>query len=356
MELRENVPSEFFCSVPFTTLILNAEGSVCVCRNLGRDKTIGNIKDSSLEEMWNNEIIRSWRREFLTGNIVTCKQTIQDRKCHLHTLSNEMIPTLKMSEYQEFPMVKLTANFNGLCNLECPMCDVWKLPNDLYSGNFFDKAVDSIFPHLKAIDFYSGEPFIQKDTYRMINEISAVNPECEWGFVTNCQWNLNPAIKKALSKIKIVEISMSIDSVIPETYTYLRKNGRLGDALATVIGLRDFIRNEHPLKYPTAIAMNMTVQRANWREIPEFIRYCKSIQVKAEIWPLKEPSELSIYSLPENEKYEILEFWFANLEDFELLNSSQVVMTMINSIQSILDKKKYLWRYADIVGTQGCEA
>lgn len=343
LELRRNLPKNF-CPVPFSNLILNADGSVCVCRYKTKEHAIGNIHESSLKDLWNNDKIQSWRREFLSGNITTCEVEIKERKCHLQPTNNELIPHIKFSEIQDYPMVQITANFNGLCNLECPMCDIWKLPNGAYGDLEY---VRDVFPKLKKIDFYSGEPFIQKDTFKLINEISQINRECLWKFTTNCQWKLSDKLKEELSKIKVESITMSIDSLDPKTYRIIRQKGELNNALQTVDDISNFFKNEYKLNKDVNLIFNMTVQRLNWSEIPEFIRYAKKKNLYPGIWPLKGPSNLSIYTLEQHEKITILKTLFSKLTPEEFGLTTEVTVALIDSLEGTKTKKEWFCDYID---------
>ena len=72
-----------FCVVPFTNLILNPSGKVSVCRQKGTDHYIGDLTTSTIEEIWNSEYLKSWRKEFLDGNPNICKKEIENDQCHL---------------------------------------------------------------------------------------------------------------------------------------------------------------------------------------------------------------------------------------------------------------------------------
>src|SRR5690606_29665006 len=221
-----------FCLVPFTTIILEPDGQVGMCRQKGSDFPIGNIKENTIEEIWNGEKARKWRREFLTGSPINCETEVRHRRCNHCPENNKLLSDIELNEIQTTPIRKLTANFNGKCNLQCQMCDIWQKPNGLYDEiNFWEPAKKNIFPYLKEVDLLSGEPFIQGDTYRLIDEISEVNPDCFWIFTTNAHWKLTPKVKESLNKIKIKNIILSIDSLDKETYHKMRYPGDLNFVL-----------------------------------------------------------------------------------------------------------------------------
>ncbi|MCO4794693.1 MAG: SPASM domain-containing protein, partial [Bacteriovoracaceae bacterium] len=182
---------EHFCIVPFTTLIFNPDGKVGVCRQKGTQHFIGDITKESVEDIWNNDYITKWRDEFLSGDIQICKEEISRTSCHLSMDNYTLFNEVELSSKQSGPMLKLTANFNGQCNLRCKMCDIWTMQNGLYDTiGFWDNAKENFFPFIKEVEMLSGEPFIQEDTYKLIDIVSEVNPDCLWSFTTNGHWKL----------------------------------------------------------------------------------------------------------------------------------------------------------------------
>ena len=108
-----------FCLVPFTTIILEPNGNVGVCRLHGTDKAIGSLNNNTIEEIWNGTHLKKWRREFLDGKPEICKNQIKNKNCNLCIENNKLLNSVEFNETQTTPIQKLTANFNGFCNLKC---------------------------------------------------------------------------------------------------------------------------------------------------------------------------------------------------------------------------------------------
>lgn len=64
------------CPYVFYSFAINSNGTASLCfLDWQRNMLIGNVKDHSLKELWNNEIIQKYRKEFLMGqrkNIKVC--------------------------------------------------------------------------------------------------------------------------------------------------------------------------------------------------------------------------------------------------------------------------------------------
>lgn len=339
-----NLNKDGFCLVPFTTLILEPNGSVGVCRQKGTEFSIGNIKETPIDEIWNNHFIRQWRKEFLDGKPNVCKDEIQQKHCNLCPQNNQMLDYVSFEEFQKKPFIKLTANFNGKCNLQCQMCHVWKLPNGLYDEiNFWGPAKNSIFPFVKEIDLLSGEPFIQPDTYRLIQQVHEVNPDCKWMFTTNAHWKLNQKIKDHLNKIFVKYIVLSVDSLDPQTYHKIRYPGNLSIVLENIDSLLQY-NNERVQLGLNKIEFNFNflVQKDNWQEVKNVIHYCLDKDILPFITYLYEPVQFSLNTLDMDKKAEILDFYFETLNVEELNIIMRVLLPLIASLSPALRAQYYL--------------
>lgn len=337
----EDMP-EHFCPVPFTSLILNPDGKVGCCRERTNHDSVGNIKESSLEEIWNGEEIRAWRREFLEGNVKRCKVHMEQRQCNTQKFNAILLPYTDFSEYQETPPIRLSPDFNGQCNLECKMCKIWQMDNGLYDQiGFWVEAEEKYFEHLKFLDPLAGEPFIQKDLYRLIQIMKQKSPSATWRFTTNGHWKFNDYIRRHLDMIEnIYSIQTSIDGATPELYARIRKKG----TLTTVIeNLNEQLRyrKERIAKGMSDFQMltMMTVIRDNWHEIPAMIKLMNEIGTEAHFIKCNGPSELMLVTLPVEEKEDILDFLFSHVPANEMWRTFRVIVPLIESMPDMLRRK-----------------
>lgn len=332
-----------FCLVPFTTITLEPDGLVTVCRLKGNKFHVGDLKKNTLEEIWNGEKIRLWRRSFLNNERGPCDVEITNKSCNLCSKNNQLLDSVEYAENMPFPPVKLTANFNGFCNLECQMCDVWKLPNGFYTEeNFWQPAREKIFPTIKEIDMLSGEPFLQSDTFKLIDEVSSFNKDCLYTFNTNAHWRLGKKITDAFDKIVVKDLIISIDSFDDDVYAKIRKKGKLKLVLKTIQDLITYNKsrvNRGLVEIP--LSLNFLVQTDNWKEVKYAINYCLENEIRPFITFCYLPSEFSLLSLPTEERLSIVQFYFENLSTVEKKYSVRILKPLIRSLEPI-DKIKYL--------------
>ena len=328
--------SEKFCIAPFTTLLLEPDGKVGACRHKGCEFPVGNILENSFDEIWNGPFIKNWRQEFLNGDPQICKTEVKDRKCHHCPEYNSLTKKASVNLHQNAKPLRLAFNFNGHCNLECKMCHVWQKPNGLYDQIGFWDKLDSWIENLEEVELLSGEPFIQKDTYKLIELISVKKPDAEWTITTNANWKLTDYIKNQLNKVKMKNLIISLDSTSEETYKIIRKNGDFKKAIATLRALQDYDqwRLENNLS-SLSIKINFLFQQDNWKELGDVYNFGIDENVNVFRTFLYEPERYSLLALNEEQRINILEWYFKNLNLDQILNGTRVVRPLIDSLSSI---------------------
>ncbi|PIP91237.1 MAG: hypothetical protein COW01_06190 [Bdellovibrionales bacterium CG12_big_fil_rev_8_21_14_0_65_38_15] len=301
--VKKQMDEGTFCPIPFIQLELSPLGSVSACCFSGEYK-VGDVADQTIEEIWNGEIIQTWRNEFLTGDIKICEKAIKNFGCqknyqHLNHLVEYKVIQSKMPQ-------RLDLRLNGKCNLECVMCDVWSQPNGLYDkSDFWSIGPEKIYPYLKEVDMLGGEPFIQKDTFRFIEEVSKINKDCTWGFITNCHYRISKQLRDGLDGLKIRHIHLSMDAITTKTYAAIRLKGDFERVLETVMDYVS-IRNEREIQgRGFTLFASICVQRDNWHELPEFLNFCDKHRIQPIVQELIGKHELSLQELKPQYKEEL---------------------------------------------------
>lgn len=341
-KLHEKLPPGI-CPAPFTTLIVNPDGRVGFCRERSNDDVVGNIKEESLWDIWNGEKLRKIRREFLEGKIVTCKKQIKDRRCNNQCFNQVILPYAKFTEFQEAPPLRFSPDFNGECNLRCMTCNIWKLPNGLYDEiGFWDMAKEKLFPKLKVLDPLAGEPFIQKDFYRLIDLMSNLNPDCAWRFTTNAHWKFTPKIKEHLDKIKhIYGFIISVDAATPETYAKVRSPGNIHIVWETTQKIIEYRNERVQTRGPDqkfGITVAMALHKGNWHEAPQFMRWGHSLGIEPALQGVYFPEEISIFKIEDiEERKKIIEYYIQEMDYKDLIHIYRVFTPLISSLGKELD-------------------
>lgn len=336
-ELRSKLPARI-CPMPFTTLIVNPDGRVGFCRERTNNDVVGNIKEQSLFEIWNGEKMRSIRREFLEGNIKTCSSQIRDRRCFEQCFNQIILPYTDFSEYQKNPPLRLSPDFNGQCNLQCVTCDIWTLPNGLYDEiGFWEMAEEKVFPYLKVLDPLAGEPFIQKDFFRLLDLMAKINPDCAWRFTTNAHWKFDERIRSALDKVKnIYGFIISVDAATPETYYKVRYPGNLHlvwETIDRIIAYREERIQKDGLSQRFGITVVMALHSQNWHEAPMFMRWAHNKGIEPGLQGVYLPEAISVFKIAEIEKRrEILDFFIDEMDYRDLIHIFRITTPLMVSL------------------------
>ncbi len=313
------------CSLPFTQLSFHSSGKVTPCCWL-YDYELGNIEKDSLSSIWNSDKMKLLRREFIDGAPKICQKNINEHQCH--KFQSDLLPHVELKEELERP-VKFDLMLNGKCNLECIMCYNWKDPNGRFTEeSFWQEARKFVFPYSKVIEVNGGEPFLQPDVFQLIDEVYGVNPDCHWVFTTNGHYSFEKILLPVLEKLHIDSIAVSIDSLIPEIYSKIRKKGRLETVTKTLKKLIDY-KNQNDFK----VVINMVLQKDNWRELPAFVDYCRKNRLQFFPFLLSNPNEFSIWDLNVDEKAEILDFYIDSNEKIKSVHILIMIQQLIKSVE-----------------------
>ncbi|MGE0174162.1 MAG: SPASM domain-containing protein [Oligoflexales bacterium] len=262
-----------FCNAPFVQLMLKPSGDIApCCYKYAHD--LGDIKQQSLLEIWNGDRIKKLRREFLSGQVKTCKKQIAHIACNERFA--RFADIIERNEHQSSAPRRLDLRLNSQCNLSCVMCDVWTGDNKQYDeANFWTEGPSTLFPHLLEVDLLGGEPFIQRDTYRLIEQVTAVNPGCQWSFVTNGHYQFCGRIRRYLDLINIRTFQVSVDSLDSNTYAAIRRKGNLETVKTFISDLVAYRSARAAEDRDFGLVFSMCVLKRNWDEIPNFLRFCR---------------------------------------------------------------------------------
>ena len=205
--IEKALESKTFCIYPWIHQYVGPGGEVkpC-CIYQPNDPGLGNIKKSSLKEVWNNDLTKQLRLDMLNGVEISgcsmCNVRVGVTRVHrddtndvwLEKNKDTINQTLDDGTLPEHKLKYIDARFNNLCNLKCRTCsphfstswheDYEKLRNPksadeypktlLIPGNTDSHLLDEIMPHLPEIEkiyFAGGEPLMQKEHYAVLEEL-----------------------------------------------------------------------------------------------------------------------------------------------------------------------------------------
>lgn len=287
--------TRLFCSKPFSWFEVSTKGAnvkrkgdVYMCCPTWLDKSIGNLSDRSVEEIWNGKEAQAIRQSILDGSFRYC----DDSKCAF--LQTKSGPVQTVEEVQDKDLKEAIENrlsilpygpkevicsYDSSCNLSCPSCrfevfiehdkeeEILKLQERLRSG----ALADARFLYITGSGDPFGSPYFRKWLQTM--DIKEMPKLQEIRLHTNAQlwtpsmWQSIPENIRTL----ITSAEISVDAANSETYSINRRGGDFEKLLRNFEFISSLIQQE-ALK---SVTISMVVQENNFREMPDFVRMGK---------------------------------------------------------------------------------
>jgi hypothetical protein len=277
-----------FCSQPFNRFeVLGGgghRGDVFFCCQSWLPKSIGNMKERSVDEVWNSRAARDIRRSVLDGSFRYCKaevcpylQRVDGPVQRVKDIEDERLLDIIRNDVTVLPFgpSDVICCFDQSCNLSCPSCRTNIIMETAHAGAIFDiqKRLESEALAEARLLYItgSGDPFgspffrrwLQTMKRSAMPKLERIHLHTNGLLWTRRIWSSIPEETRSL----IQGATISIDAARPATYAVNRRGGDF----ATLLERLDFIaglREKGPLKY---LELHMTVQVNNFEEMPDFV-------------------------------------------------------------------------------------
>jgi sulfatase maturation enzyme AslB (radical SAM superfamily) len=268
------------CFAPYISLNFDAIGRMGACC-YNKTHLLGTYPKNSIKDAWFGKQMQDLRSalqnlNFNKGCQICKKQLLTDNYNYSHLKDFD-------SKYNElgikpFPQI-ITLEISNICNYECIMCGgFWsssirknreklspiKTP---YDDTFIEELAFFI-EKSKKINFLGGEPFANPLYYKIWDLAPTINPNIIFCVTTNCSI-YNPRIEEYL-KTGRFKIVASIDSLIPETYNFIRKNGCFDRVMSNLNKFKE---------YNSLTCLTFCPMIQNWQEIPSIYNYCQTNRI-----------------------------------------------------------------------------
>ena len=275
---------------------LNGDAYICCAQRITRDK-LGNIFEQDFDSIWNNPRVVKMREEALKGKYPYCYTDKCDKlsngtQIHFVNCKPEYKPV--MERYPTaiaFPQGKD-------CNAKCIFCrnsfihsseeELQKLNKDLH------ETYMPLFKDVSTITVNDGgDAFFSKYSQELIKTIPKKYPKIQFKIMTNGICATKELIEELGLPGRILEFSISINAVKPEThYKIFRIKAwdRLLKNLTYISQLKkEADRRGHLFHYH----FKFIVCRENWKEMIPFIKFAKKYGAKADFWEVR-PLQLDV--------------------------------------------------------------
>jgi len=261
MKNQPVIDNDSFCYIPWTHQMVPGNGAVNLCCHSG--KSVGSFR--TIEQDWNNEVIRKIRADMVAGRpIAACRGCVAHEKFGNYSprmryntrwpksITDERVLKSIENDFhvEEYP-VSLDIRFGNLCNLVCKMCepknssqigkdfvDLQKLDPVGYaevigdSGTSFGydgditeehwNTFERYMPFIRTLYLAGGEPTLSKDNIRLLKRCVELGYASSIAITINTNiTNINTDLLEMLSQFHFVMIIASIDG-IHQVQEYIR--------------------------------------------------------------------------------------------------------------------------------------
>ena len=343
--------SKTFCILPWIHMHTWPNGNVYPCCIVDFRENIGNLKENTLEELWNSEAMKYIRKSMLDGEKPNyCRKCYQQEdngiespretanmkfNQHIDTITDNTDP---YGHNSDFNLKYWDFRFSNLCNFKCRICgsgcsskwyeDEVKLYGnssnksalthiDDYSIKSLEYYIDKFANEVEEVYFAGGEPLIMDEHYFILEKlIASGRTDVKLRYNTNLsilkykKWNLIDLWGKfAETTSDNVDVYASIDG-IKEQAEYSRKGTKwseIEENIKICLGLN--IR----------FNISCTVSIFNVFEIPKIVDYLIDLGLHFENIRLDNiltfPDYYHINILPEELKQKAIENLNNHLEN-----------------------------------------
>ena len=329
-------PNKAFCIMPWIHVQVRQNAELYPCCRISHGFSYGNIKDKTIDEVWNSETIKKVRREMLAGKPQSfCSDcvkledfgSVSYRNVINHEFKNEFT---RIGETDEGGFLKnntipyLDLRFSNVCNLKCRTCnsesssswaeDEKKLNPERTQApgfsyiyklkNINPEIITQIYEKLSSVTsiyFAGGEPLLDENHYLLLEKlIELKRTDVIISYNTNLsvlkfkKWNALALWKQ----FEHVQVSASIDAIGP-ALELIRKGADWGEIQKNLKLIRLFLPNSLIVIYPTISILNCfkITELIDYFLKNNYIRIAR--QIKFNI--LNEPEHLNICLLTANE-------------------------------------------------------
>lgn len=288
---------------PWIHLYVNTDGAAYPCCTTLYEHPIGNVRETSIQELWNSEQMRDVRKKLLAG-----EQVAGCSNCYRHESTGGggfSFRNFANNEFgHNFDLVKETeetgylpgmhlkyfdVRFSNLCNFKCRTCgdlfsSTWaaesykqgygQYPGVTHASNNDPQLLEQFKPHLGNLEmlyFAGGEPLMTPEHYEILQYLIENNStDVTIRYNSNCS-------KLRFKDIYVIDLWNKFNKV--ELYGSLDSFGsraeymRNGTHWPTIL---DNLKNVRDLAKTTSISFNCVVSVYNISTLVDFLEHMHS--------------------------------------------------------------------------------
>jgi hypothetical protein len=277
---------QFVCPLPFEHFEIGPAGDVLVCCGHWLPTSIGNFLKDSVDGILNSVKAQKIRESVTDGsykycNHLDCAHMIQGTL----PIAEELVrPATRRAvaerDFRREGIDDLTFGFDQTCNLSCPSCRTHRIVEKVSASVEKARAVEEklvgLLPTVRTLHINpAGEMLASKPSRKLLELIDDERcPNLLLDVISNGtlfteeEWNKFPGIHNKVRSIRI-----SIDAARKDTFEKLRRLGRYEPFVENM----RFLSRLRAAGTVPQLKFSFTYQLDNFREMPEFVDFCASM-------------------------------------------------------------------------------
>ena len=264
------------CDRPLNTLWIGEHGTtrLCGCPDY-LDISCGNLGVTKCCEMWNSTLARILRLSVINNTYTFCSRELC-RKFNAEKDVETLLDRKNLIGAGNPDLIKIANDY--VCNLHCPSCrkhilakndndtemEIAACTQELLKSGWLDKADQLVIGA-------SGEAFLSAHYRRIL--FDGIVKRNSIFIMTNGTLFTHSVWEKLEGKYEHIGFSVSVDAATKDTYAKVRCGGDFERLIENMRFLSE-LRRENKVD---SVEVNMIVQKANYKEIPDFIRWAKEM-------------------------------------------------------------------------------
>ena len=372
MTKATKLPSDTFCIIPWIHLNTHPSGNVMHCCITDQSGVVGNLRQHTLSEIWNNDRMKTLRSQLLNGEKpYSCRKCYEQEDNQISSFRNSAnfmfdhhLPDAHSWTNQDGTVADMKLRywdfrFSNLCNMKCRMCghhasSAWHSDmQQLYGEDSVppevvirtvDNSIDDLYTimdqqidNVEEIYFAGGEPLIMDEHYYILEKLIARGRrDVKIRYNTNLlkirykHWdNL-----ELWSNFDRVDIMASLDAMGARA-EYIR-SGTVWTSIDE--NIRRLIASPN-----VTFHVQPTIQVLNILHLPDFIDYLFGCGLETKLLHLNNvltsPRQYHVNTLDDDLKTKVAETLNAHVDSIRDQNTALYLRQSYNSIISYMHTK-----------------
>lgn len=265
---------KLFCKNPWNTFEFNNDGKCFFCNPCFSNFTlIGNIFENDIDEIWNGEAARNFRKDVLERKYTHCNYDV------CNGLKTDILPyDGVIADYPEY----INLGYDYSCGQKCIIC------RDDYNGmpeaeikKWEDRLESHILPITSKAKYMfvncRGEYFDSKHTQKMVAAIINNNPNIKIEFISNgIKCTKENLIKHNLLD-RLYKVHISFHSATRETYKKIFRIDKFNEVYENAKFISSLKREGKIREFE----IMFVITDANYKDMPKFVQMAIDLDAKA---------------------------------------------------------------------------